>query len=504
MHRSFKSFRHTSTDTLVGLMLIFLLLFCLPVHASEHIRLGIQLEPPTLDPTTTAAASAGEITWCNVFEGLTYIDGEGNLKPRLAREWRLSEDNLTYTFQLHKGITFHDGTHFNAQSAAYSLNRLLDMRTGNPQRKWFELVDRVQAENDEYLIIKLKQPDSMIPFALSLPAAVMVHPDTVSTNDQHPIGTGPYRFEHWKKGHSVTLQQNIDYWGKLPHLQHAEFLFMSTTVGTENVLAEGLVDGLLSVTRVGNRFMIRPDYRMSARKLQSKMILAINNARPPFNDLNTRRALSHAINRNQISTLYGPQFTPELIGSHFPPSHPAYVNLVDRYPYDPEQAMRLLEAAGVTQGTPITLTIPPTDYGRYGGQMIADDLETVGFKVKLEQVDWSTWMERVFHQRDYEITLIMHVEPMDLNIYARDDYYFNYDNAAFKAIWKQVLNARNETELFRFLGDAQRCITEDAVNVFLFMRPEQNLMHRDLEGMWEKSPIPSFVLEDIRWSPQKR
>ncbi|MDP0919364.1 hypothetical protein Q6272_30395, partial [Klebsiella pneumoniae] len=87
-----------------------------------------------------------------------------------------------------------------------------------------------------------------------------------------------FRFDRWEKGHSVTLKRNIDYWGKPPYLHQAQFLFMQTTVGTENILAEGLVDGLLSVTRVGNRFMIRPDYRMSARKLQSKMILAINNA----------------------------------------------------------------------------------------------------------------------------------------------------------------------------------------------------------------------------------
>lgn len=496
---------HFACFSVIGrLMLPFLLLCSLPLQASEHIRLGIQLEPPTLDPTVTAAASAGEITWCNLFEGLTLVDGEGLLRPRLARKWHLSEDGLTYTFELHKGVTFHDGSRFDAHVAAFSLNRLLDKNSGNPQQQWFEQVDSVTAQSDEHLIITLKRPDAMLPFALSLPAAVMVHPNTVANNSEHPVGTGPFRFDRWEKGHSVTLKRNIDYWGKPPYLHQAQFLFMQTTVGTENILAEGLVDGLLSVTRVGNRFMVRPDYRMSARKLQSKMILAINNARPPFNDLRVRRALSHAIDRNRVSKLYGAQFEPELIGTHFPPSHPAYVDLVDRYPFDRLLARQLLSAAEVPEGQTLTLTIPPTDYGRYGGLMIADDLEAVGFRVKLEQVDWSTWMERVFRKKDYELTLIMHVEPMDLNIYARDDYYFNYDNAAFKAIWERVLNARTEDELHRLLGEAQRRITEDAVNVYLFMRPEQNLMHRDLEGMWEKSPIPSFVLEDIRWKDQKR
>jgi len=124
--------------TLVSVSLKAMTLICLlmglPVQAHEQIRLGIQLEPPTLDPTITAAASAGEITWCNIFEGLTMVDGQGRIRPRLAREWQLSDDGLTYTFTLHKGVTFHDGSRFNAQTAAYALNRLLDADNANPQR----------------------------------------------------------------------------------------------------------------------------------------------------------------------------------------------------------------------------------------------------------------------------------------------------------------------------------------------------------------------------------
>lgn len=147
----------------------------------------------------------------------------------------------------------------------------------------------------------------------------------------------------------------------------------------------------------------------------------------------------------------------------------------------------------------MALTVPPTDYGRAGGLKIAAALEDVGFRVELVQLDWKRWMSEVFEKKDYELTLILHVEPLDLNIYARSGYYFNYDSSDFRALWGRVLSASNELELNARLGEAQRKIAEDAVNVFLFMRPERNFVHKDLLGVWEGSPIPSFVLEDVYW-----
>lgn len=466
----------------------------------EDLRVGVQLEPPGLDPSQTSSASAGEITYANVFEGLTIIDGEGRLQPRLALDWTPSQDGLSYLFRLRRNVVYHDGRAFDARSAAWSLRRIVAPDSVNPQRTWFGKVRAVEAEGPDRLRVRLSEPDALLPFALALPAAVMVHPDSATGNATHPVGTGPFRFDSWVPGSRVRLVRNDRHWGRRPALARAEFVFMHSSSETANMLSEGLVDGLLSVTRLGDRFVIRPDYRLSARKLESKLILAINNGRPPFDDLRVRRALSHAIDRQRMRTLYGPQFSPSLIGSHFPPSHPAYVDLVDRYPYDPARARLLLAEAGVPKGFEVELVVPPTDYGRYGGLMIASDLEAVGFRVELAEYDWARWMKDVFGERRYALTLIMHVEPMDLGIYAREGYYFGYDSAAFREIWRKVRAARSDQELHRWLGEAQRRVAEDAVNVFLFMRPEQNLMHRDLEGLWEKSRIPSFVLEDLRWS----
>lgn len=484
-----------------------LLLLCLfavtgpgQAQVRTDIRVGIQLEPPSLDPTQTAAAAAGEITYGNIFEGLTIIDGQGRLRPRLATGWTLSPDGLSYTFKIRTHVLFHDGYPFNARTAAFSLTRMIREGSNNPQKKWFEKVGTVESPDPTTLIIHLHQPDSLLPFALALPAASMVHPATAETNATRPVGTGPFRFDSRQQGNRVTLTRNRTYWGESAKLDEASFVFMRSTAGTESMLSEGLIDGLVSVSRASAHFATRPDYRMIPRRIENKVILAINNGRPPFDRLQVRRALSHAIDRAGLLDIYGSEIKPEPIGSHLVPNHPAYIDLTGRYPYNPARAREMLIRSGVDEGHPVKLAIPPTDYGRIGGVRIASDLEAVGFRVELEQLDWKQWLQQVFTDKEYDLTLIMHVEPMDLNIYAREDYYFNYHSEEFNALWQRTLGARNDRELHRLLGEVQRKIADDAVNVFLFMRPEENLMHRNLSGFWENSAIPSFVLEDIHWT----
>ena len=473
----------------------------LPAWAgSDSLRIGIQLEPPSLDITTTSAGTASEITYANVFEGLTFIDGEGQVRPRLATEWQVSKDGKTVDFELRKQVLYHDGKPFNARTAVFSLQRMLKMTGMNAYLEWFDKVASVEAVDDQVLRIHLTAPDSLLPYALALPGAVLVHPDTADTNANQPVGTGPYRVKPWRRGHSVSLTRNDAWWNsQKPQIREAQFLFMTTSFETESMLAEGRIDVLSSVTRLTGAFAGRSDYVMTSRGVEGKQIVALNNARAPLNDIRVRRALSHAIDRREYHGIYGPLIQAVPIGSHFSAFHPAYVDLVNRYPYDVERAKALLREAGVAPGTVLKLALPPTDYGRYGSLIVARQMEAIGIQVEIVTMDWPTWLDKVFKQKDYDMTVIMHVEPMDLNIYARSGYYFNYDNRAFKKIWEKVRAARNDAERNEQLAQAQRQITEDAVNLFIQLRPERNFIRRELKGMWEHCPVPVFAIENLRW-----
>ena len=501
--------RHTSLQTRLPLLShclrwLSLMLLTLGVSgvwaASDLVRVGIQLEPSSLDVTTTAAATTSEITYANVYEGLTFIDGEGKVQPRLASDWTVSKNGRQVDFNLRRNVQYHDGKAFDAGTAAFSLNRMLKLKGSNAYLEWFDKIESVEAVSDHVLRIRLSDVDSLLTYALALPGAVLVHPDSADNNKTQPNGTGPYRFQSWERGKQVKLTRNDRWWGSSkPKIRDAVFMFMSTAAETENMLAEGRIDALSSVTRLTASFASRTDYVMGRRGVEGKLIVALNNQRAPLSDIRVRRALSHAVDRSKYLNIYGPLVKVLPMGSHFSPMHPAYVDLVNRYPLDVAKAKALLAEAKVAPGTVLRLAVPPTDYGRYGSVIVASQLEAIGLKVEIVLMTWPVWLEDVFKNKNYDMSLIMHVEPMDLGIYARNDYYFNYDNAAYKKIWEKVRSASSTAEMNQWLGKVQQQLAEDAVNLFIQIRPEQNFIRKGLIGLWEHCPVPVFALQDLRW-----
>ena len=164
---------------------------------------------------------------------------------------------------------------------------------------------------------------------------------------------------------------------------------------------------------------------------EGKTILAMNNKKKPLDDLRVRQAIAYAIDRKAIidGAMNG-LGTP--IGSHLTPNDPGYVDLTGEYPHDPAKSKALLKAAGVTTPLQLTLTLPPPDYARKGGEIIAAELAEVGIEAKIENVEWAQWLSNVYTGKNYDLTIISHVEPLDIGIYAKPGYYFQYDNQDFR------------------------------------------------------------------------
>lgn len=463
------------------------------------LAIGVRLEPPHLDPTAAAAAVIGEITYANLFEGLTRIDREGRVIPGLAESWEVSDDGKVYTFRLRPGVFFHDGSTFDARDAVFTLERAIAPDSINPQKALLEPIEAVEAVDAHTLSVRLKRPTAQLPFILGLPALVIVGHETAETNRAMPNGTGPFRFSRWHMGDRVDLVRNDRYWGEKPALSRVTFRVIGDPSAAYAALMAGNIDAYTNFPAPEHlpQFEADPRFKVVVGRTEGKTVLAQNNARKPLDDIRVRRAIAHAIDRKLLidGALYG---YGDPIGSHFAPQNAGYVDLTGRYPYDPEAARALLKEAGA-EGLRLKLALPPPSYARRSGEIIAERLRDVGIQVDIVPMEWAQWLTDVFRDKNYDLSIVSHVEPNDLDIYARDDYYFNYDSPEYKALYAELAAEQDEEKRLVLLKSLQEKLADDAVNGFLFLLPKLGVWDARLQGFWENAPIPANDLTGVRW-----
>ncbi len=468
--------------------------------AKDTLVLGMVLEPPHLDPTGHAAAAVDEVVYANIFEGLTRIDRNGAVKPALAESWTVSDDGLTYTFRLHHGVKFHDGTTFDSADVKFSLDRAMAEDSTNAQKGLFAPIASVETPDAQTVVITLKSAAGNFLFNLGWGDAVIVAPESAAENKNNPIGTGPFRFARWVKGDRIELLRNPDYWGAPAKLASATIKIIPDPAAATAAMLAGDVDAFANfpAPEALGQFEVDPRYTVVIGSTEGETILAMNNARGPLKDIRVRRALAHAVDRKAVvdGAMFG-YGTP--IGTHFAPHHPAYVDLTARYPYDREKALALLAEAGFADGLTLSLKLPPPSYARRGGEIVAAQLAAVGVKTEITQVEWAQWLEQVFKGKDYDLTIVSHTEPMDIGIYARDDYYFAYQDAGFKALMAKLDATVDEAARYGILAEAQKKLAEDSVNVFLFQLAKHGVWKREVMGLWENSPVQANDLTEVYW-----
>lgn len=467
---------------------------------SSEVRIGVALEPPTLDPTAGAAEAIDIVVYQNIFEGLTRIDENGSVQPGLAESWTVSEDELTYVFKLHDGVTFHDGTSFDAEDVKFTFERILSEDSANAHREFYTPITDIAVIDPLTVQITLDRKIGRFLFDLGRGDAVIVAPESADTNATQPIGTGPFAFVQWDKGSRVILEAYGPYWGEAVHLTKATYLFIGDTATMTNALLSGDVDGTNNFAPEALAvFEGNPQFTVLVGTTEGETILGTNNRKPPFNDLRVRQAMAHALDRQAIidGATYG-YGTP--IGAPFAPHNEYYIDLTDTYPYDPEAARKLLAEAGYPDGFSATLKLPPVAYARLSGQIIASQFAAVGIKLELINVEFAQWLEDVYTNKDFDLTIISHVEPFDIGNYANPDYYFGYDNPDFQALIETLNGTSDEAKRKELAIEAQKILAHDAVNGYLFELAQTGVWNAKLTGMWRNSPIEGLVLRDIRWT----
>ena len=441
-------------------------------QAAARISIGMQLEPPILDPTANPAAAISEILYGNVFEGLVSFAPDGSVAPKLATSWEISDDGLSYVFHLERHARFHDGSAFDAAVAKFSLDRALAPGSVNPQKSRLSKISAVEIIDPFTLRVLLSRRSGSLLQSLAWGAFVMVSPQSAATNAVRPVGTGPFRFTGWRRGDSITLARNSHYWGEPAYLGQVTFKFIADPTAAYAALMAGDVDVFSNYPAPESfpQFAADPRFAVFVGSTEMETILALNQRAPPLGNLVVRRAISYALDRHAI--IDGAMFgygTP--IGSHFPPRNPAYVDLTGVYPHDIAKAKELLAAAGYPQGFSVTLKLPPPSYARRGGEIVAAQLEQVGIRTRIENLEWAQWLDQVFTRHDFELSIVGHAEPMDYDIYARDDYYFGYSNGEFKTLVAALDDTIDPAQRRLLLQRIQRKLADDAVNGFLFQYP---------------------------------
>ncbi|MGN7294139.1 ABC transporter substrate-binding protein [Rhizobium sp. SAFR-030] len=467
------------------------------------LTLGMAVEPAGLDPTIAAPVAIGQVTWQNIFEGLTTIDRQGKVQPQLAESWSIAPDGLTYTFKLRPGVKFHDGEAFDASVAKFSIDRARGADSVNPQKRYFAAIDTVEAPDAGTLVLKLKQPAGSLLYWLGWPSSVIVAPKSADNNKTTPVGTGPFKFAGWAKGSKVDLAKNADYWNAAAaaKLENATFRFIADPQAQAAALKAGDVDAFpeFGAPELIESFKDDPRLATVIGNTELKVVAGMNNARKPFDDKRVRQALMMAIDRPSLVEGAWSGFGTS-IGSHYTPNDRGYIDLTGTHPYDVEKAKALLAEAGYPDGFAFTMKAPQMAYAQRSSQMLQAMLAEIGVTMTIETTEFpAKWVADVFKGGNFDMTIVAHAEPMDIDIYARDPYYFGYKNPAFNEILKKVEATADASEQETLYGEAQKILADDVPALFLFVMPKLGVWDKKVQGLWENEPIPSNVLSEVHW-----
>jgi ABC-type transport system substrate-binding protein len=344
----------------------------------------------------------------SLFDGLMdYAPGTTELRPGLAESYEVSEDGMTFTFKLRSGVSFHNGREMTAQDVKYSLDRVTNPETQSPGAGFFGAIagydamadgsatslEGVKVIDPQTVEITLSRPDATFLHVMALNFASIVPEEAVAAAGgdfgKMPVGTGAFKLEEWTIGQRLVFAKNEDYWRDgLPYLDSVTF-----EVGQEPIVALlRLQNGEVDVPGDGippAKFQeVMGDPEQAARVVEGGQLqtgyITLNVTIPPLDNVDVRKAINMAINKDRITQLINGRAVPAT--QPLPPSMPGYTEGYEGYAYDPEAAKQTLADAGFADGFETELFVMNTDPNPRIAQAIQQDLAAIGVNASIQSL----------------------------------------------------------------------------------------------------------------------
>ena len=388
---------------LIGLALFL----CVPgdaVKAAEPVQggtlnVGFFDDAKTLDPVYSVALSERQILFL-MFDNLIDIGADFSLKPSLATSWEYQNGEKRVLLHLRTGVKFHDGTDFDADAVKWNLDWRMLPETNSPARSQLSsVIDNVEVVDKATVAINLKQPFPPLLSLLTDRAGLMVSPAAVKKYGKdfgsNPVGTGPFLLKSWTRGSRIELERNAAYWQQgQPYLDRVIFSDISTAVLGSQRLTTGELDFVAQITPQNARLLeSNPDIKLVPVSVGKWYALQWHWDKPPFNNAKLRQAVAYAVDRQRINALLW-SGKGSIANSETPPGLWWSPPDQEHYSYDPARAKKLLAESGYDTAIEIPLSAPSDTTLRQLVQLVKENLEAIGLKIRLEPIAQSEWYAR--------------------------------------------------------------------------------------------------------------
>lgn len=512
-------------------VLVILALVAGTAFGQRSLVVGTVRDAVNLDPAVAVATTDYNI-FDAIYEGLvTYqrvVDGEGNVTatldfaPALATSWESSDDGLTWTFHLREGVTFHDGTPFNADAVKYTFERAIRMGTG---LTWqiSEMLDigDIEVVDDYTVAFHLDEPYAPFLDTLRLPVAYIVSPTAVEANGgitdgqrnewmvNNAVGTGPYILESRANDDRTVLVANPNYWGEGPHLDRITVRIVPDPATLRLLVSRGevqlVVFGLswLDMLDLANA----PGISLYVQDAFPEIRIApFNVQEPPFDDPLVRRAVAHAIDYQAIidGVMLGQAVR---LTSAIPNGTFGHDPTLEVYQYDPERARQLLAEAGYPDGFTFELAYPSADQERFEVSTVMQaNLAAVGVNAELVGYAWPALLEK-WDTGNYTLSVGKWAPTADphsrvfglltCGSWGASGNYGRYCNERVDELAEQAVRTVDREERAAVYAELQRVVMDDAPWLFLY-QPKRGFVLADGVKGFHIPPVESIAWQYVR------